>query len=187
VNSSLTFSPIARGWVNLRWWASAGLLAQMRHGWEATNLRWALSRSRRGSPNVSLLLSILAGAASACWSIETEGLSSIGEATGRAAERSFAVLAFLGRPLGRLTASVDAKGGLGSSLVASSTLQRSPGLVGVDAGSSVTEASGEASCRAILAAKASSTCFASSADRRFLTFRMAIARVCLPAGFGSPG
>ena len=64
VNSSLTLRPIARGCVNCRWWALAGLLPQIRHGCDATNLRWALSRCRRGSLIVSSL-SILAGAASA--------------------------------------------------------------------------------------------------------------------------
>src|SRR6202022_162785 len=64
VNSPLPFRPSARGWVNRRWWASAGLLPQIRHGGDATNLRWALSRCRRGSLIVSLLLSILAGVAS---------------------------------------------------------------------------------------------------------------------------
>jgi len=38
-------------------------------------LRWALSRSRRGSPKVSLLLSILAGAASACDRVAVVGSS----------------------------------------------------------------------------------------------------------------
>src|SRR5271169_79996 len=60
-----------------------------------------------------------------------------------------------GRPLGRLTASVETKGGLGKL-----------GLTRADAGRS--EASGDGPCEAILAANASSTSFASSADKRFL-------------------
>ena len=47
---------------------------------------------------------------------------------------------------------------------------------GVDAGSS--GASCDAPSRAILAAKAFSTCLASAAERRFLAFRMATARGC---------
>jgi len=83
-----------------------------------------------------------------------------------------------GAPLGRLTASVDAMGSwdwLGS--------------VGADAGSSVTRASGEAPCGAILTAKASSTSLASCADRRLFAFRIAMARGCRPSagGFGSLG
>jgi hypothetical protein len=54
-NSSLTLRPIARGWMNRRWWASAGLLPQTGHGCDATNLRSALSRWRRGSLMVSSL------------------------------------------------------------------------------------------------------------------------------------
>src|SRR5258705_4901302 len=66
---------MARGWVNLRWCASAGLLPQTRHGCDATNLRWSLSRCRRTSLIVSTLLSILAGAVSARRCVEADGLS----------------------------------------------------------------------------------------------------------------
>jgi hypothetical protein len=45
--------------------ASAGLLPQTRQGWDATNLRWPLSRCRRGSRIVSSLFSIFAEVASA--------------------------------------------------------------------------------------------------------------------------
>ena len=90
------------------------------------------------------------------------------EGTGGAADCPTAALTFLGRPLGRggLTASVVAEGGWGR-----------VGLVGAGASSPVVRASGTP-CKAILAAKASSTRLASSADRRFLAFRMAIARGC---------
>src|ERR1700681_1361737 len=90
------------------------------------------------------------------------------EGTGGASDGGVAALTFLGRCLGRggLTASVVAEGGWG--LV---------GLVGARTGSPVVRASG-APCKAILAAKASSTRLASSADRRFLAFRTAIARGC---------
>jgi hypothetical protein len=91
------------------------------------------------------------------------------DGTGGAAHCSVAALTFLGRPLGRggLTASVDAEGGRGG-----------VGLVWPDVGSSVVGASGDAPRRVILAAKACSTSLASSADRRFLAFKMAIARGC---------
>ena len=51
-------------------------------------------------------------------------------------------------------------------------------MVGAEAASSAGKASGKVACSAILAAKASSTRLASSADKRFLAFRMAIARAC---------
>jgi hypothetical protein len=76
-------------------------------------------------------------------------------------------LTFLGRPLGRLTAPAGAAGAWGGA-----------GSVEVDAGSSVVRASSEPPNGDILAAKASSTRLASSADRRFLAFRMAMARSC---------
>jgi hypothetical protein len=42
VDSSLTFNPIASGWTNRRWWASTGLLPQVRQDCDAANWRWAL-------------------------------------------------------------------------------------------------------------------------------------------------
>jgi hypothetical protein len=103
--------PIARGWVNFRWWASAGLRAQIRHGCDPTNFRWALSRSRRGSLIVSTLLSILPGAVSAWTGAGATGQSSTTGAEVIAGEidGSTIGLTFLGRPLGRLTTSLDAE------------------------------------------------------------------------------
>ena len=76
-------------------------------------------------------------------------------------------LTFLGRPLSRLTISLDAGWGCGRI-----------GLTGTDTGWSVVMDSTEGLRWAILAAKASSTSLASTTDRRFLDFRMAIARGC---------
>ena len=76
-------------------------------------------------------------------------------------------LTFLDRPLGRLTISLDAGWGCGRI-----------GLTGTDTGWSVVMDSTEGLRWAILAAKASSTSLASTTDRRFLDFRMAIARGC---------
>jgi hypothetical protein len=72
------------------------------------------------------------------------------------------VLTFLTRPLGRLTSSGDTE-------VESAGAEAASAIAGVFV---------EASRRPILAAKASSTCLASSADKRFLAFRMAMARGC---------
>src|SRR5471030_1210506 len=95
--------------------------------------------------------------------------SAIGsEARGGEADGSATALTFLGRHLGRLTARAGAW----------DVWDGDAGSVGVDAGSSVVRAAGADSCWAILAAKASSTSLASSADRWFLAFRMAIARGC---------
>src|SRR5712691_3747784 len=94
------------------------------------------------------------------------GFSPIGfEMTGGAAGCWVAALTFLGRPLGRtrLMAPVDVEGGRGA--------VGSDG--GADESSSVVAAFGVSPCKAILAAKACSTCLASSVDRRFLAFRMA--------------
>src|ERR1700688_2114853 len=101
---------MARGWVNFKWWASAGLLAQIRHGCDPTNLRWALSRSRRTSLIVRTLLSILAELASARTGTRSGDLCSIVGfvATGGGGICSTTALTFLGRPLGRLMAPVDA-------------------------------------------------------------------------------
>src|SRR5450631_446956 len=89
--------------------------------------------------------------------------------TGDAEDGSASALIFLGRRLDRLTPSVDAGAGWGG--VAS---------VGADVASSFARASDDP-CTAILASKASSTILASSADSRFLAFRMAIARGCRPS------
>src|SRR3984893_16657174 len=94
------------------------------------------------------------------------------DGTGDAVDGSDAAPNFLGRPLDRLMPSIDAEAGWVG--VAS---------VGADAGSFIVSASGDATCRTILAANASSTRLASSVDRRFLAFRIAIARGCKP----SPG
>src|SRR3979409_853228 len=103
---------MARGWVNLRWCASAGLLPQTRHGCDATNLRWPLSRCRRDSLIVSTLLSILAGAVYSRRCGEPDGLwcMAVSPGTAEATDCSAAALTFLGRPLGRsgLSASADA-------------------------------------------------------------------------------
>src|SRR6266851_3258413 len=61
VYSSLTLRPSARAWVKRRWCGSQGFRPQNRQGCEATNLRWALSRYRRGSPIGSMLLSMPGG------------------------------------------------------------------------------------------------------------------------------
>ena len=160
---------MARGWVNRRWWASAGLLSQTRQGCDATNLRWPLSRSRRGSLMVSTLLSILPGVASTGGGDDSGELVSTTcfDATVDRADGSAEALIPLRRLcLGAFATSVDA----GSCLT---------GMGQVDAtGSSAVEASGDACCSAILAAKASSTRLASSVDKRFLAFRIAIARGC---------
>ena len=89
--------------------------------------------------------------------------------TGEATDGSAAALTFLGRPLGRsgLSASVDAEGGWVG-----------VGSIVADVSSSAVRASGGAPCRAILATKASSTRLESSADKRFLVFKIAIARGC---------
>ena len=72
-------------------------------GLYATNLRWPLSRCRRGSLIMSTLLSILAGVASARRRVEAGWLSSLVgfDGTEGAADWSAAALTFLGHPLGR--------------------------------------------------------------------------------------
>src|SRR5258707_14086555 len=87
--------------------------------------------------------------------------------TGGAAGCSVAALTLRGRPLGRagLMAPVDVegpRGGIGSD--------------GADANSSATGGSGGTPCKAIFAANASSTSFASSVERRVLGFRKTNAR-----------
>src|ERR1700681_78536 len=91
------------------------------------------------------------------------------DGTGGEADGLAEALTFLERPICRsvVTRSVDAEAGWGG-----------VGSVGADAGSFIARASDGAPCRAILAAKASSTSLASSADRRVLAFKMAIARAC---------
>ncbi len=85
-----------------------------------------------------------------------------------ASATSVEALVFLGRPRLRpcLTVDADADPDCDSGGVTST------------AASTVADASRNVACWTILAAKACSTSFASSADRRFLAFRMAIARGC---------
>src|SRR5438477_7510196 len=95
------------------------------------------------------------------------GFSLIGfEMTGGAVGCSVAALTLLGRPLGR------------TSLMALVDVGGRRGAVGSDGGADESSSAMGASMEAILAAKASSTRLASSVDRRFLAFRMAIARSC---------
>ncbi len=85
------------------------------------------------------------------------------ELNGGAADRSVVALTFLGRLFGRSgVAASDGTAGVWGGA-------RS---VGAESSSSADRASGNTPCRANLAAKASSTRLASSAGRRFLTFRM---------------
>ena len=148
-----------------------------RHGCNATNRRWVLSRWRRISPNLNKLLSILmtvvalrsrVSALPAVLMSGEIGSSTIGVCATELA-LSIGALLFRGRPLGRrgFTASVEADGGPGG-----------VGSIGVTAGSSSVDPSFAPARGAILAAKASSTRLASSAQMRFLVFRMAIARSC---------
>jgi len=60
VNSSLTLRLSARLCAKRRWWASAGRRPQTRQGSLATDLTCSRSRTRRGSGNPSVVLSIAA-------------------------------------------------------------------------------------------------------------------------------
>ena len=82
---------------------------------------------------------------------------------------SVGALVFLGRPRPRACLTVDADADCDSGGVTSTAAK----VV-----STVADASSKVGCSTILAAKARSTSFASSADRRFLAFRIAIARGC---------
>ena len=89
--------------------------------------------------------------------------------TGGAANCLAAALTFLERPLART--------GLAVAIVTEPDWDGG-GSVGVEVSLFSVKDSGHAACWAILTANDSSTSFASSADRRFLALRMAIARGC---------
>src|SRR6266478_8028798 len=89
-----------------------------------------------------------------------------------ASATSVEALVFLGRPRLRPCLTVDADAD------ADADPDCDSGGVTSTAASTVADASRNVACWTILAAKACSTSFASSDDRRFLAFRIAIARGC---------